>query len=315
LALSASGRTCLLIGSRGFVGAHLRQAASAAGLHVVAASRQGSEEAPPCDLLDRGAVEECVRAAKPDLIVNAAGIPSVARSWEHPEEAYAINAAGVLNLLEAAAMLAPGAHLVCLSSAAVYGQPGEEEMPLGEESPLSPVSPYGEAKVAMEGFCRQVEGSGKLRVAVVRAFNLIGPGQPPFNAASSLARQIAAAELAGEAVVELLLGNPQAARDLTDVRDAARALVQLSSEGVAGTFNLCSGQAHSVAELAAGLARLTSLEVAARTDPALARPSDPLLLLGDPNRLREATGFLPEIPLERSLGDLLEWWRRQLGGA
>jgi GDP-4-dehydro-6-deoxy-D-mannose reductase len=315
LALSASGRICLLIGSRGFLGTHLQQAAADAGLRVVAASRLGDAETPPCDLLDRDSVDRCMQAVAPDLIVNAAGSPSVARSWEYPDEAHAINADGVRNLLEAAARSAPHAHLVCISSAAVYGRPGEEEMPLGEVAPVAPVSPYGEAKLAMEVFCREAESFGEPRIAVVRAFNLIGPGQPPFNAGSSLARQIAEAELAAQPVVELMLGNPEATRDLTDVRDAARALVELASKRVAGTFNLCSGQAHTVAELAALLATMTALEVETRTDPALARPSDPPLLLGDPSRLREATGFVPEIPLERSLDDLLGWWRRQLASA
>jgi GDP-4-dehydro-6-deoxy-D-mannose reductase len=314
VAPGTSGRTCLLIGARGFVGTHLRQAASEAGLHVVPTSRGGSDESPPCDLLDRVAVEECLRAVAPDLIVNAAGDPSVARSWEHPDEAHAINASAVRNLLEAAARTTPAAHLTCLSSAAVYGQPEEEEMPLGEEAPLAPVSPYGEAKLAMEGFCREAKEAGQLRIAVVRAFNLIGPGQPPFNAASSLARQIAEAELAGESAVELMLGNPEAARDLIDVRDGARALVELSSGGATGTFNLCSGQAHTVAEQAAMLAAMTSLEVKTGVDPELSRPSDPPLLLGDPGRLREAIGFAPEIPLERSLVDLLGWWRHKLAG-
>lgn len=313
MALGTAGRTCLLIGAGGFVGTHLRHAASEAGLRVVATSRRWGDGAPPCDLLDRVVVEECLRTVAPDLILNAAGDPSVARSWEHPEETRAINAGGVRNLLEAAAA-APDAHLVCLSSAAVYGQPGAEEMPLREDSPPAPVSPYGETKLAMEGFCREAGEAGR-RIAVVRAFNLIGPGQPPFNAASSLARQIAAAELAGETGVELKLGNPEAARDLIDVRDAARALVELSSAGVVGTFNLCSGRAHSVAEQAAALAPLTPLAVGARLDPALSRPSDPALLLGDPARLREAIGFEPTIPLERSLADLLGWWRHQLAGA
>jgi GDP-4-dehydro-6-deoxy-D-mannose reductase len=308
LALSTPGRTCLLLGARGFVGTHLRRAASDAGLHVVAASRQGGEGAPPCDLLDRASVDECLRA------VNAAGDPSVARSWEHPEEAHAINAGGVRNLLEAAARITPGAHLVCLSSAAVYGQPGKEAMPLGEEAPTAPVSPYGEAKLAMEGLCREAEQAGELRIAVVRAFNLIGPGQPPFNAASSLARQIAEAESAGQEAVELRLGNPDAGRDLIDVRDAGRALAGLSRHGIRGTFNLCSGQSHTVAEQAAMLAPMTPLAVEARLDPALSRPSDPQLLLGDPRRLREALGFVPEITFERSLADLLDWWRQRLGG-
>ena len=246
------------------------------------------------------------------MIVNAAGDPSVARSWEHPEETYALNATGVANLLAALASQAPDAHLLCLSSAAVYGQPGAEAMPLGERSPAAPVSPYGEAKLAMEGFCREAEAAGRARVAIVRAFNLVGPGQPPFNAASALARQIALAEGASEAQVELALGNPTAARDLIDVRDAARALLGLAAARATGTYNLCSGRARSVAELAAALAELTPLTVATRVDPALARPSDPALLLGDPSRLREATGFEPEIPLERSLADLLDHWRAEL---
>jgi len=308
-------RTLLLLGAGGFIGSHCAAAAAAAGLRVVAATRAGTEAAPPFDLLDSAAVAACVERVRPDLIVNAAGDPSVARSWERPEAARAINADGVGNLLAATARLAPSAHLVCLSSAAVYGQPGAEAMPLGEEAPPAPVSPYGEAKLAMEQLCREAEAAGELRIAVVRAFNLVGPGQPPFNAASSLARQIAEAELAGLKVVELSLGNPEAARDLIDVRDGVRVLVRLSSQGISGTFNLCSGQAHTVADQAAALAALTPLEVRTRTDPELARPSDPPLLLGDPGRLREATGFVPEIPLARSLADLLEWWRRRLASA
>ncbi len=307
--------TMLIVGSGGFLGGHLLAAAGEAGLRAVPATRTGRDGALRCDVLDPDSIAACLERARPDLVVNAAGSPSVTRSWKHPEEAHAINAGGVRNLLEASARVAPHAHLVLLSSAAVYGRPGEEEMPLGEGAPLAPVSPYGEAKLAMEAFCHKAERSGEGRIAVVRAFNLIGPGQPPFNAASGLARQIAEAERAARPAVELVLGNPEAARDLIDVRDAARALVGLASGRVAGTFNLCSGQAHTVAGLAAALAPLTPLEVGTRTDPALARPSDPPLLLGDPGRLRAATGFVPEIPLARSLGDLLGWWRSQLAGA
>lgn len=309
------GRTCLLLGAGGFLGSHLQPAVRGAGLQLAATSRRSGSGAPPCDLRDPGSIARCLEAARPELIVNAAGDPSVARSWEHPEEAFAVNAAGVQNLLEAVARLVSGAHVLCLSSAAVYGQPGPEAMPLAEDSPVSPVSPYGEAKLAMEGFCREAEAAGRARVAVVRAFNLVGPGQPPFNAASALARQIAAAERTGESEVELALGNPAAARDLIDVRDAARALVALSTAAATGTYNLCTGEAHSVAELAAALAELTPLAVSTRTDPALARPSDPALLLGDPRRLHEETGFEPATPLSQSLADLLDHWRAEAASA
>lgn len=278
---------------------------------MVATSRAGSDGTLPCDLREPASIAGCLQRARPELIVNAAGDPSVARSWEYPDEAFAVNAEGVRNLLDAVAAQAPAAHLVCLSSAAVYGQPGPEQMPLREDSPLAPVSPYGEAKLAMEGFCEEAAQRGQ-RLAVVRAFNLVGPGQPPFNAASGIARQIAAAELAGEAAVELALGNPSAARDLIDVRDGAQALLVLSTAEASGTFNLCSGEARSVSELAAALTELTALTVTTRTDPALARPSDPALLLGDPSRLRQQTGFEPEIPLAQTLADLLDHWRAVL---
>lgn len=302
----------LLLGASGFAGAQLRQAASDAGLRVATSSRAGGEGAPACDLTDPASVEACVEAVRPDLVVNAAGSSSVARSWEQPAEVFSVNATGVLNLLEAVSRHAPSAHVLCLSSAAVYGEPPASAMPLSEEAPTEPVSPYGAGKLAMEELCAQYARARGLAIAVVRAFNLVGPGQPAFSAASGLARQIAAAELAGEPRVELALGNPGAARDTTDVRDATRALLAVSERRLTGTFNLCSGVAPVVADLAAALAAATALEVSTRVDPALARPADPPLLLGDPSRLREATGFLPAIPLERSLADLLDWWRTEL---
>ncbi len=302
----------LLLGASGFAGGHLRKAFREKGFRVASSSRRGGEGAPACDLLDPDAVAACVEAVRPELVVNAAGSASVARSWEAPAEVFAVNATGVLNLLEAIARHAPDSHLLCLSSAAVYGEPEAEAMPLGEDAPAAPVSPYGAGKLAMEELCAQYARSRDLRIAVVRAFNLVGPGQPAYSAASGLARQVAVAERAGEEGVELALGNPGAARDTTDVRDAARALAAISSARLAGTFNLCSGRAPAVADLARALAAATALDVTTRVDPALARPADPPLLLGDPTRLREATGYVPEIPLERSLADLLDWWRQGL---
>lgn len=302
----------LLFGSSGFAGQHLAKAFKEAGIRVATSSRSGGEGAPACDLLDAAAVAACVEAVRPDLVVNAAGSASVARSWQAPAEVFSVNATGALNLLEALALHAPAAHLVCLSSAAVYGEPEPAAMPLTEDAPAAPVSPYGAGKLAMEELCAQYARARDLRIAVVRAFNLVGPGQPAYSAASGLAKQIATAERDGEAGAELTLGNPGAARDTTDVRDAARALLALSTARLAGTFNLCSGTAPTVAELAEALAAATDLDVTTRVDPALARPSDPPLLLGDPTRLREATAYAPEIPLARSLADLLAWWRTRL---
>ena len=306
--------TILIIGANGFLGAKLCEVAGKRGFEVVPAGR-GAGGTRVCDLLDPDSVAACLAATVPDVVVNLAGAPSVAASWRRPAESFALNAGAVLNLLEATSVHAPAAHLVCLSSAAVYGEPAATAMPLGEEEPVAPVSPYGAAKAAMEVLCGQYRRSRGLRIAVVRAFNLVGPGQPAMHAASGLARQIAVAERDGATSVVLGLGNPAAGRDYTDVRDAAAALIGIVAERLEGTYNLCSGRALSVAELAAQLAAATRLEVTTRVEPALARPTDPPLLLGDPSRLREASGLTAATSIGQSLADLLEWWRAELATA
>ena len=298
----------LVVGAGGFVGSHLSQAAAAADLRVVAAARQGGGEVLACDLLDPESVDACVAAARPDLVVNAAGAASVGRSWARPGETFAVNASGALNLLEAVARRAPAAHVLCLSSADVYGS-HDGGSPLVERLEPRPVTPYGASKAALEVLCGQYARGRGLRVAIARAFNLIGPGQSPAFAVAGFARRIAAAERAGEAGVELALGNPAAVRDFTDVRDGARALMELSRQEVEGTFNLCSGAGMTIAALVERLAGAARVPVSVRTDPALARPADPPALVGDPRSLREAIAFAPGIPLSRTLADLLDYWR------
>jgi GDP-4-dehydro-6-deoxy-D-mannose reductase len=308
-------RKMLLIGAAGFAGAHLSKAAGEAGICVVPAGRAGGAEVPACDLLDPVAVSACVEAVKPDLVVNAAGSASVGRSWEHPAEAFAANATGVLNLLEVVARQAPAAHVLCLSSADVYGAGGEATPPLVESLAPQPLTPYGASKAAMEVVCGQYGRGRGLRVGVARAFNLIGPGQSGDFAVSGFARRVVTAEQTGAAAIELALGNPGAVRDFTDVRDAARALVELSRRELGGTYNLCSGRPVAISGLVEEMSRLTPVELTVRQDPGLERPADPAALVGDPSRLHEATGFAPQIPLSRTLADLLDWWRARLASA
>jgi GDP-4-dehydro-6-deoxy-D-mannose reductase len=310
----AEERALLLVGAGGFLGSHLAAAAAAAGLRVIPATRGGTELAPPCDLLDPASVAVCVAAVKPDLVVNAAGSASVGRSWERPGEAFAVNATGVLNLLEAVAGSAPAAHVLCMSSADVYGVREKGELPLREQLEPRPATPYGAGKAAMEVLCGQYARARGLRIAVARAFNLIGPGQSPRFAVPGFARRIAAAERTGEEA-ELALGNAAAVRDFSDVRDGARALLELSRRELTGTYNLCSGTGTTIAGLVEELARQARVPVSVRRDPGLERPADPPALVGDPGRLREATGHAAEIPLQRSLADLLEEWRARPASA
>jgi len=303
------GRTLLLLGAGGFVGGHVAAAAAAAGLRVVRATRTAA--GPACDLLDPASISSCLREARPDLVVNAAGSASVGRSWQQPAETFAVNTAGVLNLLEAVGRKAPAAHVLCLSSADVYGIRSAAELPLAEGFEPRPVTPYGASKAAMETICGQYARGRGLRIAVARLFNLIGPGQSDRFAVPGFARRIAAAERAGEGGVELALGNPDAVRDFVDVREGAAALVELSRREASGTFNLCSGRGTSIAALVEELGRQARVPVTVRPDPDLARPADPPALVGDPARLREAIGSAPELALGQSLADLLAWTRQQ----
>lgn len=300
----------LLIGARGFLGGHLRAAAEEAGIEVVAAGRGGAEGELSCDLRDFESVAACVRAAAPDLVVNTAGSASVADSWRDPIAGFSVNAAGVLNLLESVSREAPDAHVSCLSSAQVYGEAGERGTAFLEDDPPAPLTPYGAAKTAMEAIAGQYARGGT-RIAVARLFNQIGPGQSASQATAEFARDIARAEARGERRVELSLANPGSARDFTDARDTARALTALSAGRVAGTFNVCSGRLVGLGEAIELLERMTELEVAVSSPPGERSRSGPSASVGDPSRLREATGWEPRIPLERSLGDLLDWWRLQ----
>lgn len=302
----------MLVGASGFAGGHVRAEAEGRGIEVIGTSRSGDGGTIACDLLDPGTLREAVRRSRPDAVANLAGRASVAASWSEPAASLEANAVGVLNLLEAVRAEAPEAAVLCVSSAEVYGAPDQSALPLAEDAPLRPVNPYGAAKAAMEVCCGMYERARSLRIAIVRAFNQIGPGQSDGFAVSSFARQIAAAEHEGADEVELGVGNLSVSRDFTDVRDAARALVQLLERGTTGTLNLCSARPVQLTDVVEKLSALTPLPVKVRAAEELTRPVDAPVIWGSGERLREAIGWEPEIPLERTLADLLESWRERL---
>jgi GDP-4-dehydro-6-deoxy-D-mannose reductase len=304
----------LAIGSNGFIGGHLTRIGRERGMDVSGATREPTDGALRCDLRDPDSVLECVRAARPEIVVNLAGAPSVAASWSDPLATYETNAIGALNLCSALAGEAPDAHLLCLSSAQVYGEPEDPGRPFDEDSQLRPVTPYGNSKLAMEAIAARFARSDGLRIAVARLFNQVGPGQSPAQAAAEFARDIAAAEAEGSSSVELLLATPGTARDFTDVRDSAAALLEISSSGLTGVFNLCSGRATSIDEVIDELSSLTDLDVTVAEGDGATR-SGPSSSFGDPSRLREATGWEATTPLRRSLADLLDDWRGRLADA
>jgi GDP-4-dehydro-6-deoxy-D-mannose reductase len=294
-----------LTGGAGFVGQWLQEHLSASGDEV---------DAPEVDVTDGAALREVVLTAKPDAIYHLAAISNVGESWDDPVRTLEVNATGTLNLLEAARALARPPTVLLVCSAEVYGQVATEDLPLTEDAPLRPVSPYAASKVAAEFLGLQAYLAHQLPVVRARAFNHIGPGQAPTFVVSSLARQIAEVERRGGGSV--MVGNLSTRRDFTDVRDVVRAYRLLVERGTAGdVYNVCSGQAVAVEEVARRLIALAHADLQLEVDPARVRKVETPVLLGSPAKLAAATGWAPERLLDDTLADVLAAWRQELAAS
>jgi GDP-4-dehydro-6-deoxy-D-mannose reductase len=286
-------------GGGGFAGEHLLRLLAGA----VAPSRD------ELDLLDAPAVRAAVRETRPAAVFHLAALASVSRSWEAPSETLTANLRMTVNLLEAVKAEAPAAAVVVASSGEVYGPP--ERLPVAEDAQLRPQNPYAVSKAACDLLAGQYADAFDMRIVRIRAFNHAGPGQGDEYVVGTLTRQVAEAEAAGAAEVVLRTGNPGSARDFTDVRDVVRAYRE-AADLPAGVYNVCSGSAISVRELVELVTRASTVPVRHEVDPSRVRAHDVPELRGSAERLRAACGWRPEIPLERTVADALEAWRREL---
>jgi GDP-4-dehydro-6-deoxy-D-mannose reductase len=261
------------------------------------------------DLLDPAAVRSAVREASPAVVFHLAALASVRRSWEAPAETLTGNVAITANLLEAVRLEAPEATVVVIGSGEVYGPP--YSLPVEEDAPLRPQNPYAVSKAACDLLAGQYADAFGMHVVRMRPFNHAGPAQSDDYVVGTLTRQVAEAEAVGRDEVLLRTGNPDSARDFTDVRDVARAyLAAASLDG--GAYNVASGRAVTVRDLIELVRSATQLPVRHEVEPARVRAHDVPEVRGSAARLREATGWQPEIPLERTVADALEAWRERL---
>ncbi|MGE5246678.1 MAG: GDP-mannose 4,6-dehydratase [Betaproteobacteria bacterium] len=305
----------LVTGAAGFAGSHLLDQLAAQGHAVVAWHRPGAD--PPAstatvqwqavDVLDAAAVAAAIAALRPEIVYHCAGAAHVGRSWATTLDTFAVNVRGTHRLLEGLRRAAVSARVLIPGSAAVYAS---ADVPLGEDHPVGPASPYALSKLAQEMLGLRAVGDGT-QVYVARAFNHFGPRQDPLFVASAFARRIADVE-AGRWAPEITAGNLQARRDLTDVRDTVRAYRLIVERGRPGrTYNVCSGRAIGIGDLLDLMLARARVPIRIRIDPARYRPNDVPVVVGDPSRIRDEIGWAPEIPLERSLDDLLAYWRRE----
>ena len=313
-----------MTGAAGFVGSHLVDALADQHVSVVAWRKPDvAVDAPPArvgpdvtwravDILDTNAVADALADTRPAVIFHCAGAAHVGASWDKIHDTFAVNVRGTHRLLEAVRFCGLMPRILIPGSALVY-RPSSNA--LTEDAPIGPSSPYAVSKLAQEQLGVRFASEEGRAVLLTRSFNHIGPRQSPFFAASSFARWIAAIE-AGQAEPTIYVGNLDAQRDLTDVRDTVRAYCDLADRGTPGRiYNVCSGRAYPIRDVLDGLLAQARVPVTIQVNPSRFRPNDNPMLLGDAARIRAELGWKPRVPLDRTLRDLLDYWRRDLADA
>jgi GDP-4-dehydro-6-deoxy-D-mannose reductase len=262
------------------------------------------------DLLDRAQVDGLVRAIKPQWVFHLAALSSPAASWQDPGGTIATNAGLEANLLAAAVQLDPMPRVVVVGSSDEYGRPSGRVRRLNEATPLQPVTPYGVSKVTQDLLALQYHLSHGLPAIRLRPFNHTGPRQAPHFAIASFAQQIARIELGAQPPI-LKVGNLETRRDFTDVRDVARAYLLAAEKGKAGeVYNIGSGTAPRLRELVARLLAMTRTRITLEVDASRKHAVEADVYLCDSLRFRRLTGWQPQISLDRTLRDTLDYWRR-----
>jgi GDP-4-dehydro-6-deoxy-D-mannose reductase len=313
--------TAIVTGATGFVGRHLIDRLTASGTRIVAWHRPGGHPVVDSahaswqgvDVTDREAVTRAIDEARPDRVYHLAGVTNVATSAANVNDHLRTNVLGTHHVLDAVRRSGGPCRILVVSSALIYRANAEA---IREDAPLGTSNPYGLSKLAQDHLAQRAAADEGLDVVVARPFNHIGPRQAAGVAISSFARQIARIEQ-GLAPPDLLVGNLDARRDITDVRDVVAAYERLMADGRTGAaYNVCSGTTWRIRDLLDKLVAMSSTAITARTDPARLRPDDVPSVQGDPTRIRSELGWMPHIPIEQTLRDVLEWWRAetQAGG-
>ncbi|HZL86116.1 MAG TPA: GDP-mannose 4,6-dehydratase [Candidatus Krumholzibacteria bacterium] len=305
----------LVTGAGGFVGPHVLRQLRSQGHEVWATDRSDthSTSARVCDLTDTAAVRALIDDLEPDAIVHLASVASVGRSFAAPQHTLQNNLLAACNLFEALRDR-PRTRVLVVGSAEQYGRVDTSELPLGENQPFRPASPYAVSKIAQEYLALQYRTSYGLDVVLARSFNHSGPGQSDDFVLPAVAKQIALAE-AGRTPHVVRIGNLAVSRDYLDVRDVARAYALLLEHGEGGqAYNVARGRAESLQDLVATLLAKARVALTLEPDPKRMRPADLPVLVGDSTRLRTRTHWQPEIPLETTLADVLDDWRQRVQG-
>lgn len=312
----------LITGVAGFVGRHFLELLEGRGEACLV---RGLDMAPPAfadgpwravrfdfeqaDLLENGRIEAVVRDFRPDYVLHLASFSSVAFSWQEPVLSFRNNTNIFLNLMEALRRAGWQGRLLSVGSSEEYGSVGEADLPLAEDRRLAPVSPYAAARVAQEYLSRIYAAGYGMDIVLTRSFNHIGPGQREVFFVSAVARQLVGLRRAGRRQGRITAGDVGVVRDFTDVRDVVRAYDLLLRRGRPGEiYNICSGRGVALRRIVEVMAGIMGLEVEIGLDERLLRPAENRVVIGSNEKIKRELGWEPQIPLEKSLADLLAWW-------
>jgi GDP-4-dehydro-6-deoxy-D-mannose reductase len=312
---------CLITGITGFAGSHLAEFLLAKGnIEVYGIERWRSRRENiehikdkiilvECDIRDASSVKECIEKIKPEYIFHLAAQSFVPASWTAPAETLTTNIIGNLNIFEAVRAVGINPKIQIACSSEEYGMVYKHEVPIKETNPLRPLSPYGVSKVAQDLLGYQYYKSYNMHIIRTRGFNHTGPRRGEVFVISNFAKQIAEIELGLKEPV-IYVGNLSAIRDFTDVRDMVRGYWLALKKGKPGeVYNICSGKGYKISDVLDILLAMSEVKVKIKQDSARMRPSDVPVLIGDNTKFCEATGWMPQIPFEKTVNDLLDYWR------
>ena len=309
--------TTLVTGATGFVGRHLIEHLT--DQSVVGWHHPGGRPPVPhprvtwraVDILDREAMHAALSADVPDEIYHLAGATQVDTSWRNVVPHLRTNALGTHYLVDAVGRINPACRVLVVTSAQIYQSSDE---PIDEDSPMVPPNPYGLSKLAEDQLALRAASEDGLDIVIARPFNHTGPGQRPAFAVPGFARQIARIE-AGLEPPTIAVGNLEARRDITDVRDVVEAYRLMMAVAERGRpYNVCSGRAWRIGDLLEELLHHSTARIAVAVDPSRLRPNDVPVVQGDATRIRSELGWMPAITVEQTLADTLNWWRHALSG-
>ncbi|OGL46176.1 MAG: GDP-mannose 4,6-dehydratase [Candidatus Schekmanbacteria bacterium RBG_16_38_11] len=312
----------LITGITGFVGSHLvdyllakHESIEIYGIHRWRSRTENIDNVVDklhlveCDIRDSSSVRNVVDIIKPDRIFHLAAQSFVPTSWHAPAETISTNIIGNLNIFEAVRQSGFNPRILVAGSSEEYGLVYENELPIKEENPLRPLSPYAVSKVGQDLLAYQYFMSYQVDVVRSRAFNHTGPRRGYVFVSSNFAKQFADIEK-GKNEPVIYTGNLAARRDFTDVRDMVRAYWLALEKCEAGeVYNICSGKDYSIKQILDILMSFTNVKIEIKQDPKRMRPSDVPVLRGDNSKFCKKTGWKPEIPFEQTLLDILNYWR------